>query len=557
MNRLPLNTFCVGLLVCLGLVVGVSASRSMADTPLANVFEGGDMSTGDPAPAGWSISWQGSGKIEVLRDTSTYESAPSSLCVRSVGGAAQGSAGHQLDASLKSFTVNAYIKSTGSLKQATLVVQSFDKNWKQTGWTVVGQLNQSSDWTHVTQKITIPDGTMASLLGLLIEGNGSAWLDDVVVSPDSPTAPAGPTQEAPALPITISATNNLVRYVGRFAVTDAGPTCSWPASMVSIRFQSNAVNVRINQSSSNDEYEVFVDAVPTAALVLSPGDHLYRIFTDKAPGVHTLDLVKRTETFFGTGTFEQFQLAAGGKPLKIMPRPHKIELVGDSISCGYGDEASSQNEHFSSPTEDASFAYGAIASRALDADFVCIAGSGKLMWPKNTMSELYDRILAGDENSKWDFGKWTPDVVVINLSTNDFAGGVPDETGWTTGYEAFIARVRGLYPKARIYCCMSPMMGGTNENTLGTYLAKIVADEKASGETNVALMPFKTQDTSLGLGADWHPNIANQKKLADTMAEMISTDLGWKLAPDPSAAATLATLQSQPTISLTQNNGNP
>ena len=50
-----------------------------------------------------------------------------------------------------------------------------------------------------------------------------------------------------------------------------------------------------------------------------------------------------------------------------------MEVIGDSISCGYGNEAANEHEHFSPTTENAYFSYGAIAARAFNADYTCIA----------------------------------------------------------------------------------------------------------------------------------------------------------------------------------------
>ncbi len=71
-------------------------------------------------------------------------------------------------------------------------------------------------------------------------------------------------------------------------------------------------------------------------------------------------------------------------------------MIGDSISCGYGNEGKSQNEHFSPDTENARDAYGAIAARRLGADYACVAWSGRKMWPDNTVPEIYDRALPQD-----------------------------------------------------------------------------------------------------------------------------------------------------------------
>jgi len=150
------------------------------------------------------------------------------------------------------------------------------------------------------------------------------------------------------------------------------------------------------------------------------------------------------------------------------------------------------------------------------------------MWPKNTMGEVYDKTLPLDPGSRWDFARWTPDVVVVNLSTNDWAGGTPDRAGWAAGYEAFLARVRGNYPRAAIYCATSPMMGGDPAAVAKSYLTRIVADENTAGDKNVKLLVFETQNGGKnGFGADWHPSVKTDALMADKLAATLAADLGW------------------------------
>ncbi len=338
------------------------------------------------------------------------------------------------------------------------------------------------------------------------------------------------TGEATPLPVAVSSTDPRIRYVGRFDLRDAaGPRCAWSASAVSLRFRGAALNVQMNESDNNDEYQVEVDGKAAAALVPKSGTHLYSVFQAAKSGAHTVRLVKRTEAFFGTTQFLGFQLSDGGRLLTLPPPPaRRLEIIGDSISCGYGNEAKDQHERFASTNENAYLSYGAVAARALGAEYVCLAWSGRTMWPKNTMGAIYDLTLPLDPGSQWDFSRWTPDAVVINLSTNDFAGGTPDQKGWTSAYEAFVARVRRNYPHAALYCATSPMMAGKPGATAQSYLTQIVADENAAGDKNVRLLIFETQDGKNGFGADWHPSLKTHQIMADKLAATLRSDLGWK-----------------------------
>jgi lysophospholipase L1-like esterase len=154
------------------------------------------------------------------------------------------------------------------------------------------------------------------------------------------------------------------------------------------------------------------------------------------------------------------------------------------------------------------------------------------MWPDNTIPELYDRVLTYDPRQAWDFSKWVPDVVVINLGTNDFAQANPDEKNWTAAYRQFIARVRGHYPQAQIYCATGPCLGDDQarkaKSTLLAYVNSIVAAEQAAGDKKVHALDFGQQSLEDGVGADWHPGVKTQSIMAGKLEDAVRRDLGWR-----------------------------
>lgn len=335
-----------------------------------------------------------------------------------------------------------------------------------------------------------------------------------------------------ALPFAVAATDPHVQFSGRFDLRDkAGPRCSWSACGASLKFEGTDANVKLNEGGKTF-WQVAVDGNPGEVLELQKGEHTYQLATGLPGGPHTVELVKATEGFTGVTQVVGFQLSAGAKLLDLPTPKHRIEVIGDSISCGYGNMASRKEEHFSTKTENAYYTYGAIAARTLGADYLCMAYSGKKMWPDNTMPALYDRALTDDASSTWDFSRYTPDVVLINLATNDFGKKIPDEAGWVAAYEAFIARLRTHYPKAEIYCAIGTMMGDWGKNkpltTLRGYLAKVVADRAAAGDTQVHVLDFGVQDMAKnGIGADWHPSKKTHELMAEKLVATLRKDLGW------------------------------
>ena len=508
-----------------------------AESRIAN----GDMSLGDAVPEGWSPGWHGSGKVELIRDTAVFKSAPASLCLRSIDGPATGTATHPLSSASGAFIISGSTKADGTIKEALLAIQVFSGG-KQIGWINLAQLQPSEDWQHFSQAIELPLGAEACQLVLTLTGEGHLWLDDLTTTEKQGTAVttvAGgavaatpPFTEAAALPVSIAANDAQLRFVGRFDMTNpAAPICAWSASTVEVRFRGTDLNVKLKESGS-DRWQIEVDGMSKACISAKGGEHLYAVTAGLSAGDHIVRLVKATEPIFGLTQIMGFQMNAGGQLLHCPAVSHRIEVIGDSISAGYGNEAHSKEEHFSPLTQNAYFTYGAIAARTLQADYVCVAWSGKKLAHDNTLPELYGRSLPQKAESTWDFSKWTPDVVVINLATNDFNGTIPDESAWTTAYEAFIGRVLKNYPQAEIYCCLGPMMGdwgkGKPLTVLRGYVAKIVADVQQSGDPRIHALEFETQNIGKnGVGSDWHPSVKTHEAMAAQLTDAIRKDLRW------------------------------
>ncbi|MDR3689290.1 MAG: SGNH/GDSL hydrolase family protein [Fimbriimonas sp.] len=323
-----------------------------------------------------------------------------------------------------------------------------------------------------------------------------------------------------------------VRYIGRFDRGDpGGPKCAWPASAVEVAFRGTEMRVRINESGE-DELQVVVDGTASQVLKLTPGNATYIAVDGLNDGRHDVRLVKRTEAFVGTTQFVGFEV--DGTVLAPSRPRRSIEVIGDSISCGYGLEAKSRVEHFSIDTEDAYMTYGAQAARQLDADFVDISWSGRKMWPDNTIPEVYGLAIPSDRSSTFDFGTQIPNVIVINLGTNDFGWVAPDESKWTAAYAEFIQRLRDRAPKARIYLAIGPMVsnrwppGVEALSKLQRYLTDVVGIRARAGDDNLRILELGTHDEAIdGMGADSHPSLTTHSRMAQILVEAIRHELGW------------------------------
>jgi lysophospholipase L1-like esterase len=273
----------------------------------------------------------------------------------------------------------------------------------------------------------------------------------------------------------------------------------------------NTVKTPINVTSST--------AVP---IVLASG---------LSSGTHTIELVKRTEGNQGDAQFLGFIATSILTP--PTPAARRIEFIGDSITCGYGNEGTSQYQTFTAKNENAYLAYGSVAARTLGADQITVAWSGKGVirnYGGNTtdlIPEIYSRILPYNTTNIWNFSQWIPQVVVINMGTNDFSSGVPDKTTFTNAYANFVKQVRGQYSGAHIYCALGPMLNGSNLTSARDYINTVVSQLKSAGDSKVHFIEFPAQDGSLGYGEDWHPSTATHARMANQLVTQIKTDLGW------------------------------
>jgi lysophospholipase L1-like esterase len=341
-------------------------------------------------------------------------------------------------------------------------------------------------------------------------------------------------QAAEPLPVEIGPKDPGIRLTGRYDNRDAaGPRMAWAGSLISVRFEGTAINVLL-KTTGGDQFQVIVDGAPTSVLALTKETTLYRAASALSDKEHTLELFKRTEPLVGQVQLLGFQLEKGRR---LLPNPSKvtrrIEFVGDSITCGYGNEAAKETEHFAPNTENNYQAYGAMTARDLKAEYVAVAWSGKWLFGNNAIPLLYDLALPNDPQSKWDFSQWTAQAVVVNLGTNDFGPRNPTEQEWQDAYKGFIAVLRKNYPQCHVFCAVGSMMsdsypqGRKALSTIRQYTTGLVEAQKKAGDKKIHYVEFDPQDMKNGIGADWHPSVKTHRLMADRLSAAVKKELGW------------------------------
>jgi lysophospholipase L1-like esterase len=322
-----------------------------------------------------------------------------------------------------------------------------------------------------------------------------------------------------------------VRFVGRPDLREDGVVrLAWSGSGILFRFSGTSAAVRMDDPAGF--YTRIVDGVEQPELQTTPGERSYAIAGGLADGEHEVELYRKTEALFGVTRFYDVDLAGGELLAPPAPKNRKLELIGDSITCGYGNEGSEATCPFEAETENHWLTYGAITARELDAELVTVAWSGKgIVYnygdDKNEpLPALYSRALPDDPQSEWDFALWQPDVVVINLGTNDFSTeDDPTQPVFEAAYRTFLETLRAKYPDAWIVCLVPTLLGGTDVTTAEDYITNVVDGRVGAGDGRVVVRALEF--TSDGAGCDYHPSLATHASMSVALTSELRDLVAW------------------------------
>ncbi len=254
-------------------------------------------------------------------------------------------------------------------------------------------------------------------------------------------------------------------------------------------------------------------------------------------GVHTARIMYVIEGYQLRPEFRGFYLNKGCKLAQAPGLPaRKIEFIGNSITCGYGVEATDASMPFSNETENHYYTYAAITARTLKAQHLVVARSGIGIYrnyngPRtgspDCMPAMYEQTLFSDPSETWDHSLYTPDVVCVNLGTNDTSTDNYDTKLLTQAYRNFLKTLRGHYPQAKIVFLTGTMLSEKPAKVVKTALNTVVAEAKQQGDTNLYRFDMSPQTGALGMGASYHPSLRQQQKMANELTAFLKTITGW------------------------------
>ena len=337
---------------------------------------------------------------------------------------------------------------------------------------------------------------------------------------------------------------------------------NWTGAGFEVAFEATKLELTMLALESANPFEgalwpcvsVFLDdgEEPVRELYLNQPTTRITLFESDKPEQHRIRLVKRTENDKGKVGLSDIAIEGEFLHTEADATRLRLEFVGDSISCGFGNEATSREGLFVPQEQNGLRSYCAVTAKLLHADYhnigisgisLCapfdpdfaleIPGFDGLRVKVKAMEDYYDftdrafeeiRGKTGDF-SRCEFSRYRPDAVIINLGTNDSyriksaSDPLAEILHFERRYTAFIRRIRELNgPKAVIGCTLGPMDYFLYDNIIQaarTYQAE-TGDERVFCCKFGGIYPLQE-----GFGAGDHPSVVTHARMGRELSEQL------------------------------------
>ena len=352
---------------------------------------------------------------------------------------------------------------------------------------------------------------------------------------------------------TFKPTKNNFKILGRTKTVDNILYIDYSCSGIEFEFTGSRLDVTL--CSNCDDYEevlkayvaVFINdsEIPHKRFVLNDKEKTYTLFQSKAIETVKVKFLKMSEAAFAKVGIKDIIIYDFKELKKIENKKRKIEFIGDSITCGYGNEGKLDVDEFNTAQENPWLAYASKTARKLNADYNLVSWSGigiissytegdvpndELLMPKLYKYTDMDLDKTSDISESnydiWDNSVFIPDLIVINLGTNDFSytKDINERIEYfKNGYFNFLKQVRQSNPSSTILCIL-----GVMGDDLYPSIEKCVSYfSNEFHDNNIFSMHLTPQDEADGIGTDSHPSIITHDKLSVKLSEKIKEIMGW------------------------------
>ncbi|MCF7932004.1 MAG: hypothetical protein K9K93_02435 [Acholeplasmataceae bacterium] len=275
----------------------------------------------------------------------------------------------------------------------------------------------------------------------------------------------------------------------------------------------------------------------TSLLVLDQTIGTYVLAEGLDPGIHTVKVLKRSESIDSMTALSRLS-TDGHFEVAALLKDHKIEVIAASSSAGFGNLAANTGVPKTTANSDGLRSYATLAAHMLDAEINIFSASG---WPlvkgpwtgDNNIPLAYDFVNVYSDKP-WNHDRFVPDVIVINLGTNDWSyinalSAIDKEAALETfiqSYVNFIETLNDLHPEARIVI----VYGLMNETHIFDETLEVFTRATAQmPDLSINYIQLPGANQTDGIGSSSHPGLLTHIKAADQLANAISEWMTWPI----------------------------
>lgn len=325
-----------------------------------------------------------------------------------------------------------------------------------------------------------------------------------------------------------------VTYFGRTYRSGDARWFNWSAAGFSVRFQGSGLKAKIASNAPNATnyayLKVYVDGVEQTDILLDQTVQTVILAEGlNSDEIHTVEVRKRNSARSSTAGVYNIELLDGKKLSPEAAKEKLIEFVGDSLTVGYSAADVNKTENdWSTATEDGTKTYSKQVADAFDAEYMVTAISGRGVVMNNggasgyLLPDVYPELdIYNMPGVEYDFAQ-QPDVVVINLGTNDATNADLDLAAFQTGVYNFLKTVRQKNPDAQIIWAYG-MRNDKMTAQVDAAIQAAVAQLQTEGDSKMHYL-------ALPLAADMHlnhPTAAAYAPSGELLIEKIEEITGW------------------------------
>ena len=301
--------------------------------------------------------------------------------------------------------------------------------------------------------------------------------------------------------------------------------------------------------------------------MLLPGEHRICLFRNMEPTTPKRvrfyrELQAMSEDDRCKVLVKGLEIDVNGCFMEVPAYEKRIEFIGDSITSGEGSYGAVTDVDWLAMYMSASVNYATMTAKELQADYHLISQGGWGVYcgwdndPRHNIPSIYEKVCGlatGPSNEAlgcqdpYDFQSWQPDVIVVNLGTNDISAfsqppflnpddgktykqrrnedgslNRDDELKIENAVVNFLTMLRKNNPKAHIAWCYGMLYCDLNM-TITEAMSKY---REKSGDTNVSFfqLPDTTPET---YGAHMHPGRKSHEAAADALVLYLRKIMNW------------------------------